>query len=80
MVSNSASVTFLKICYYGRQWDLIWCNDTSSHCQGRHFILEQENVSTCVLYWFVIEADSRDWRFYKLQAFITIELKYIYID
>ena len=19
---------FLKICYYGRQWDLIWCNDT----------------------------------------------------
>ena len=23
-----ASVTFLKICYYGRQWDLIWCNDT----------------------------------------------------
>ena len=25
---NSASVTFLKICYYGRQWDLIWCNDT----------------------------------------------------
>ena len=30
MVWNSASVTFLKICYYGRQWDLIWCNDTSS--------------------------------------------------
>ena len=28
MVWNSASVTFLKICYYGRQWDLIWCNDT----------------------------------------------------
>ena len=23
-------VTFLKMCYYGRQWDLIWCNDTSS--------------------------------------------------
>ena len=22
------SVTLLKICYYGRQWDLIWCNDT----------------------------------------------------
>ena len=30
MVWNSASVTFLKICYYGRQWDLIWCNDTFS--------------------------------------------------
>ena len=28
MVWNSASVTFLKICYYGRQWDCIWCNDT----------------------------------------------------
>ena len=29
MVWNSASVTcFLKICYYGRQWDFIWCNDT----------------------------------------------------
>ena len=28
MVRNSASVTFLKMCYYGRQWDLIWCNDT----------------------------------------------------
>ena len=24
---NSASVTFLKICYYGRQRDFIWCND-----------------------------------------------------
>ena len=23
------SVTFLKICYYSRQWDLIWCNDTT---------------------------------------------------
>ena len=31
MVWNSASVTFLKICYYGRQWDLIWCNDTYNH-------------------------------------------------
>ena len=29
MVWNSASVTFLKICYYRRQWDLIWCNDAS---------------------------------------------------
>ena len=28
---NSASVTFLKIFYYGRQWDFIWCNDTSSY-------------------------------------------------
>ena len=28
MVWNSASVMFLKICYLGRQWDLIWCNDT----------------------------------------------------
>ena len=28
MVWNSASVTFWKICYYGRQWDLIWCNDS----------------------------------------------------
>ena len=28
MVWNSASVTFLKICYYGGQWDLIWCNNT----------------------------------------------------
>ena len=33
MIRNSASVTFLKICYYGRQWDLIWCNDTcKEHC------------------------------------------------
>ena len=30
MAWNSASVTFLKICYYGRQLDLIWCNDTLS--------------------------------------------------
>ena len=28
MVWKSASVNVLKICYYGRQWDLIWCNDT----------------------------------------------------
>ena len=28
LVWNSASVTFWKICYYGRQCDLIWCNDT----------------------------------------------------
>ena len=29
VVSNSASIAFFffKICYYGRQWDLIWCND-----------------------------------------------------
>ena len=34
MVWNSASVTFLKICYYGRQWGFIWCNDTfSKHCK-----------------------------------------------
>ena len=25
---NYYTVTFLKICYYGHQWDLIWCNDT----------------------------------------------------
>ena len=24
------SVPFLTICYYGRQWDLIWCDDASS--------------------------------------------------
>ena len=26
--SYATAVTFLKICYYGRQWDWIWCNDT----------------------------------------------------
>ena len=32
---ETASVTFLKICYYGRQWDLIWCNDTCRNaCHG----------------------------------------------
>ena len=34
MVLNSASVTFLKICYYGRQWELIWCNDTCNEQQN----------------------------------------------
>ena len=28
VVWNSASANFIKICYYGRQWDLIWCNVT----------------------------------------------------
>ena len=34
MVWNSASVTSLKICYYGRQWDLIWSNDTYIRTHG----------------------------------------------
>ena len=30
---NSGSVTLLKICYYGRQWDLVWCNATINRQQ-----------------------------------------------
>ena len=25
------TLLFLKICYYGRQWDFIWCNDTRNN-------------------------------------------------
>ena len=31
MGGTTLHVTFLKICYYGGQWDFIWCSDTSCH-------------------------------------------------
>ena len=50
MVWNSASVTFLKKCYYGCQWDLIWCNDTYNVlavCNPVILMTLQQDVIAC---------------------------------
>ena len=72
MVWNSASVTFLKICYCGRQWDLIWCNLVqwhflpmlSSTCQKKVIIstlqAKQINVSNKVQNWPLAPPTKKD--------------------
>ena len=59
LVLNTAFATFLKKCYYGRQWDFMWCNASRSHIVTG--FLESHHTACVRLGSSSIGVGSRGW-------------------